>query len=116
MGGSVSTSFYKRNGAVVLIAVFLLMLSTVFAADEGGRKLKNRVAPQYPELARRVNAKGTVKIEVVIAPNGTIKSTKVIGGHPLLVNAAEDAVKKWRYEPASEETTTVIEFNFTPGM
>lgn len=111
-----STSFFNRNGAMALIAVLLLLVSTGFAGDESGRRIKNRVSPQYPELARRVNAKGTVKIEVVIAPNGTIRATKVIGGHPLLATAAEDAVKKWRYEPASEETTTVIEFNFTPGM
>lgn len=111
-----STSFLKRNGVMVLAAILLLLMGTGLAGDESGRKLKNRVSPQYPELARRVNAKGTVKIEVVIAPNGSIRSTKVIGGHPLLVNAAEDAVKKWRYEPASEETTTVVEFNFTPGM
>ena len=110
-----STSFFKRNGAMALIAI-LLLVGSVFAGDESGRKVKSRVAPQYPELARRVNAKGTVKIEVVIAPSGAIRSTRVIGGHPLLVNAAEDAVKKWKYEPASEETTTVVEFNFTPVM
>jgi TonB family protein len=112
----VSTSlFFKRNCAIVLVAIFFLLVGAGFAADESGRKIKSRVSPQYPELAKKVNAKGTVKIEVVIAPSGIIKSTKVIGGHPLLVNAAEEAVKKWRYEPASEETTTVIEFNFT-GM
>jgi TonB family protein len=110
----VSTSFFKRNFAVLVFAFFILA-NTCLAGDASGRKIKSQVSPQYPELARKVNARGTVKIEVVIAPSGVIKSTKVIGGHPLLVNAAEDAVKKWRYEPASEETTTVIEFNFT-GM
>jgi TonB family protein len=112
----VSTSFFKRSGALALSAVLFLLIGFGFASDDGGRKLKSRVSPQYPDLARRVNAKGTVRIEVVIAPNGSVKSTRVIGGHPLLANAAEDAVKKWKYEPASEETTTVVEFNFTPGM
>jgi TonB family protein len=112
----VSTSlFFKRKCALSLIAVFFLLIGAGFGGDDSGRKIKSRVSPQYPELARKVNARGTVKIEIVIAPSGIIKSTKVIGGHPLLVNAAEDAVKKWRYEPASEETTTVVEFNFT-GM
>jgi TonB family protein len=113
----VSTSlFFKRKCALTLVAVFFLLVGAGLCGDESGRKIKSRVSPQYPELARKVNARGTVKIEVVIAPSGIIRSTRVIGGHPLLVNAAEDAVKKWRYEPASEETTTVIEFNFTPGM
>ena len=106
-----STSFSKINGWV-LTAVFLLLTCTGVVAQDSGRKVKSRISPQYPELARKVNAKGVVKIEVVITPSGSIRSTRVIGGHPLLVNAAEDAVKKWKYEPASEETTTVVEFNF----
>jgi outer membrane biosynthesis protein TonB len=44
-----------------------------------------------------------------------VKSTKVVGGHPLLVNAAVDAVKKWRFEPAADETTGVVEFKFDPS-
>jgi TonB family protein len=59
-----------------------------------------------------MNLSGTVKVEVVIGPNGVVKSTKVIGGHPVLVETVLDAVKKWRYEPAAEETTTTVEFHF----
>jgi hypothetical protein len=44
-----------------------------------------------------------------------VKETKVIGGHPILVNAAVDAVKKWRYETASAESTGTVEFRFDPG-
>jgi TonB family protein len=69
----------------------------------------------YPELAKRMSISGVVKVEVVVAPNGSVKSTKVVGGHPLLVNAAIDAVKKWRFETASEETTGVVEFKFDPN-
>jgi outer membrane biosynthesis protein TonB len=43
-----------------------------------------------------------------------LKSTKIVGGHPLLVNAALDALKKWKFEPASEESTGVVEFKFEP--
>jgi outer membrane biosynthesis protein TonB len=39
-----------------------------------------------------------------------------VGGHPLLVNAAVDAVKKWRFDAASEETTGVVEFKFDPNI
>jgi len=53
-----------------------------------------------------------VKIQVTIANNGTVKNTKLIGGHPVLANSAMDALKKWRYEPANEETTGVVEFRF----
>jgi TonB family protein len=58
---------------------------------------------------------GNVKLQLVVAANGEVKETKVIGGHPILVNAAVDAVKKWRFETASAETTETKEFKFDPG-
>ena len=78
------------------------------------RKAKAKVAPVYPELARRMSIAGTVKLSVVVAPNGTVKSSKLVGGHPLLVNAAMDAIKKWKFEPGSEESTGIVEFKFQP--
>ena len=84
--------------------------------DEISRKVKSKVSPTYPELARRMSISGVVKVQVVVAPNGSVKSTKVVGGHPLLVNAAVDAVKKWRFDAASEETTGVVEFKFDPNI
>lgn len=83
------------------------------ATDEGKRKVKTKVAPAYPELARRMNVTGKVKIEVVITPDGKVKSFRTIGGHPLLVQACQDAVKDWKFLPAPEETTQIVEFNFS---
>lgn len=80
--------------------------------NEGSRKVKSRIVPVYPELAKRMNVTGKVKVEVVIAPDGRVRSTRVIGGHPLLVNPAVDAVKEWRFYPAAEETTQIVEFEF----
>ena len=57
-------------------------------------------------------SKRKVKIEVVITPDGRVKSTRVVGGHPLLVQACQDAVKEWKFVPAPEETTQVVEFEF----
>ena len=86
---------------------------SAFAQDEG-RKVKSRVTPVYPELAKKMSVSGSVKVEVTIAPNGAVKSTRVIGGHPLLVDAAVDAVKRWKYEAGPDETTQVVEFKFNP--
>ena len=55
---------------------------------------------------------GKVKIEATISADGHVTSTKVIGGSPLLVGSALEALKKWRYEPAAKETTEVVEFEF----
>jgi TonB family protein len=88
------------------------MLVSAQQTEELTRKPKSKVQPLYPDLAKRMSITGTVKIQVVVAPNGTIKSTKVVGGHPVLANAAIDALKKWRFEPASDETSGVVEFKF----
>lgn len=103
---------------VALAAGALLMLSGVVGraqtgtTDESKRKVKTKVAPVYPDLARRMNVAGKVKIEVVISPDGHVKTTRVVGGHPLLVQACQDAVKEWRFAPAPEETTQIVEFEF----
>jgi protein TonB len=82
------------------------------ANDEGKRKIKSRTTPTYPELARRMNVSGKVKIEVIITPDGHVRSTRVVGGHPLLVQVCQDAVKEWKFFPANEETTQIVEFDF----
>jgi TonB family protein len=61
-----------------------------------------------------MNIAGTVKIEVTVAPNGTVKEARIVGGHPVLASSALDAAKKWRFEPAPSESTGVIEFKFEP--
>jgi TonB family protein len=75
--------------------------------------VKTKVLPDYPDLARQMNATGKVKIEATISADGRVTSTKVVGGSPLLIGAAQDAAKKWRFEPAAKESTEVIEFDFS---
>ena len=58
---------------------------------------------------------GSVKVQLTVAPNGSVKSWKVIGGHPLLVDAAVDAVKRWKYEAAADESVELVEFKFSPA-
>lgn len=82
--------------------------------EELSRKAKTKVAPIYPDVARRMNVSGTVRLSVVVAPNGTVRSSKVIGGHPVLVNAAMDAMKQWKFEPAPTESSGIVEFKFQP--
>jgi TonB family protein len=101
---------------VVLTAANMLAGSAAFAqtatTSDTGRKVKNKVLPVFPELATRLSVTGKVKLEVVITPDGRVKSTRVVGGHPILVQACQDAVKDWKFVPAPEETTQVIEFDF----
>ncbi len=107
----------KANLTNVAARSFLamaLLLTTVNLPAQETRKLISNPTPAYPETARRFRLTGVVKVQVVISTDGQIKSTKVIGGHPLLVNAVEETLKSWKYAPAGAETTALLEFNFRP--
>jgi len=82
------------------------------STEASKRKVRTKVVPDYPPLAKQMNVTGKVKIEATIAADGHVVNTKVIGGSPLLVNAALDALKKWRFEPTAKDTTETIEFEF----
>lgn len=76
------------------------------------RKALASPTPEYPEIARRMNINGVVKVELVIGADGAIKSAKVLGGHPVLADAVQRALKNWKYAPGPSETTMQLEFRF----
>ena len=82
------------------------------STDTAKRKVRSKVVPEYPDLAKQMNVTGKVKIEATVAPDGHVSETKVVGGSPLLVNSALEALKKWKFEPGPKETTEVVEFTF----
>jgi len=105
-----------------IVAVVSLVLSFVWTVvpsqteaqvtTEGTRRVVNRVLPAYPEMARSMSLKGNVKVEVVAAPNGAVKSVAIKGGHPVLAKSAENAVFKWKWESAARETRELVEIKF----
>lgn len=107
-----------------MVAVFLALSLGVFGfssafslaqeQSDSHRKIVSRVVPSYPELARRMSIEGAVRIGVIVTPAGKVKAAQLIGGHPLLAKAAMDAIDKWKWAPASQETKELIELNFHP--
>jgi len=93
-----------------------LLLVFTLSAHAADRKVKQQFSPQYPALARQFNASGIVKLSVDVTPGGEVKGVKVLGGNPLLVQSAQEAVRKWKYEPSKESTTEVVEFKFVPNQ
>src|SRR4029078_7598183 len=77
-------------------------------------KVLTRVLPIYPPIARSMNLSGSVKLEIVVAPTGSVKSIQVIGGSPVFSQAAEGAVRAWKWEKAEHETTERLEVEFKP--
>jgi TonB family protein len=103
---------------LVLILGTLVAVSVVAAQDsaqpEVERTVVRRVAPQYPDLARKIGLSGVVKLVAVVAPNGSVKSVRVVGGNPVLVKAGQEAVTAWKFAPAAQETRQTIELRFSP--
>jgi|SRR5579863_2331719 len=101
--------------AVLLLAIFLSFSPLHISAQEsseGPRKVLTRVAPRYPAVAHNMQLQGNVRVEASVAPNGRAKSVEVKGGHPVLAEAAVEAVREWRWEPSSKETRELIEIKF----
>ena len=112
VGGVVGLSAITAGMAIIYPALATAQEET--KPEELSRKAKTKVAPVYPDIARRMSITGVVKLAVVVAPNGTVKSSKAVGGHPVLVNAAMDAMKQWKFESAPTESTGIVEFKFQP--
>ena len=108
----------RRVGRLTVALALCLgaFTQTGVAQGEGhaGRRAIEKVAPVYPELARRAHIRGMVKLEVVVRPNGSVKATRTLGGSPALIEAATDAVRKWKFEAAQEETTEIVQLMFEP--
>lgn len=74
----------------------------------------NRVPPVYPDLARRMQLRGTVKVAATVSASGKVDTTEVVGGSPVLASAAIEAITKWRWVAAPHETKELIEIKFHP--
>lgn len=106
-----------RSGVLILAVVLALSSNPLRAqnttvSSNSERKVSARVAPAYPELAKKMHIHGAVRIEAIVRPNGTVKSTRILGGNPVLVEAAQDAVSKWKFETAQSETTEIVQLAF----
>jgi TonB family protein len=84
------------------------------APGEGGRRVVRKAPATYPEVAKRMNLSGTVKVAAVVAPDGTVKSVEAVGGSPVLIQAAQTAIYKWKFAPAGAQSREIIELHFDP--
>ncbi len=81
----------------------------------------SRVQPAYPALAKSARVEGTVEFTAIISKQGKVENLRLLRGHPLLVDAARDAILKWQYrptmlngEPVEVLTTITINFRLAP--
>ena len=108
----------KTAFPIVILAIsFSLAPATLAqnqqASPESRRQVIVRVAPMYPEAARRIRLGGTVKAVAQVGPDGKVKKVDAVGGSPLLVQAAKTAILHWKYAPG-RETQEIVELHFSP--
>ncbi|MDE1176324.1 MAG: energy transducer TonB [Edaphobacter sp.] len=99
----------RRSPHLLLLAT--LIFGTGFA-HAAARRAVSKVAPIYPELARRMHVSGVVVMHLTIQPDGSVSDAKVESGHALLATAAQNAVKQWKFEPAAVTTDATVDVNF----
>lgn len=101
----------KANRLLALFVLLLLLVISGWAAETGRKKRKD-VRPTYPEIARKMNLRGVVTLELTISPEGKVREIKVLGGNPVLAEAAKEAAQNWLYEPASSATVETVRVDF----
>jgi TonB family protein len=114
MGQTKSARFALRRSGVIAIALAFAFVLAGRAAEE--RAVKSRVAPVYPEIAKRMRIAGVVKLEVTVDPDGKVTDVKQLSGNHMLSSAAEDAVRKWKFAPGPATTVVDLDLNFDLGQ
>lgn len=89
-----------------------LALTLAISARADDRAIKARVAPIYPEIAKRMKVEGTVSVEATVDATGKVTAAKSVGGNALLAPAAEDAVLKWKFDSGAGVSKVKVEINF----
>ena len=80
--------------------------------SDSKRRIVTQVSPVYPEMARNIRLSGIVRLRATVAPGGKVVRTEVLGGSPLLVLSATNAVSRFTWEPRPEETQETVEINY----
>lgn len=101
-----------RKFHLIQLVTLLLTLTLALPALADGRVIKQRVAPVYPEIAKRMRIGGMVKLEVTVSADGKVLSVKTVSGNRILASAAEEAVRQWHFAVGSEDSVENVEMNF----
>ncbi len=114
-------SFFGKSGGerkkLVQAGALALMLATALPViASGARGVKTRVAPTYPEIAKRMRVSGTVKLEAAVDAQGKVTDVKELSGNHVLALAAKEALMQWKFEPAPADTNETVDINFNLGQ
>ena len=109
---SKSWAWWGSTGLIRAGVFALLVAMTLPAGASADRAVKTKVPPVYPELARRMRITGVVKIEATVDADGKVTAVKALSGNSILQNAAEDAVRKWKFVAGDGKATVDVDVDF----
>src|SRR5207249_2642021 len=98
----------NNRNLIALVTFVLLVVFTVPGMASADRKITKRANAVYPEIAKNMRVSGAVKLELQVSSTGKVKSITVLGGHPILAEAAVQAAKNWQYESAAQDSTEQV--------
>lgn len=101
---------FHHTAMLLLAAIACLLFALPGHAED--RHVEKRVAPVYPEIAKRMRISGVVHVEATVAADGSVTAVKATTGNKMLSPAAEDAVKHWKFVPGDSQSTVGIDINF----
>jgi TonB family protein len=104
---------FRHLQAAALAAIVALAMPARAGDD---RAVKSRVAPVYPEIAKRMRITGEVRLEATVDAQGKVKDVKPVSGNHMLEVAAEDAVRQWKFVPGDGDTVVTVSVNFSLGQ
>jgi TonB family protein len=110
-----------RGGLVLTLSLIALcslfrgsLQAQIYDSNGEDRKVVSRVDPDYPDALKKLYIGGVVRVEVLVSPSGAVKSTKLLGGSPILGQSTMKALKQWRYAPAASDETLTVKVEFDP--
>ncbi len=108
------TSFFIAGMLAIVVCGSAKPLASQTQPNAVERKIVTRVEAEYPETLKRLYIGGVVRVEVVVGANGTVQTTELLGGNPILGQSAMKAIKQWKYAPAGAKEKLVVQLEFDP--
>lgn len=119
--GNYTTDIRRTNRLAVLGLTLLLSLvpalpmrAQVEQVNKSGRKVAQKLKPEYPRSLREAHIGGTVRLQVTVLASGEVSKVDALGGNPVFVESATKAVLKWKFVPATAQSTEEVQLHFNP--
>jgi len=108
-----SSKLASHARAALCFAAALTFLPALTVPQEAQPKVLKKVIPVYPDILKKMNVSGTVRMQVTIAADGTVKDIEARGGNAIFIDSVAAAVRNWKFVPGERQRTAEISVTFT---